>query len=82
MSLLWTKKAHKPKFLPKCQSENLNERGVGVEQIQEEAQKIFKEANVERMDVDRLRKKFAYEKLYEKIEKGRSRNYRWYPDDF
>ena len=63
-------KAHKPKFCPKCQSENLNERGVGVEQIEEETQKIFKEANVERMDVDSMRKKFAYEKLYEKIENG------------
>lgn len=63
-------RAHKPKFCPKCQSENLNERGVGVEQIEEETQKIFKEANVERMDVDSMRKKFAYEKLYEKIENG------------
>ena len=41
MSLLWTK-AHKPKFCPKCQSENLNERGVGVEQIEEETQKYSK----------------------------------------
>lgn len=63
-------KAQKPKFCPKCHSENLNTRGIGVEQIEEETQKIFKEANVERMDVDSMRKKFAYEKLYEKIENG------------
>lgn len=63
-------RAQKPKFCPKCHSENLNERGVGIEQIEEETQKIFKEANVERMDVDSMRKKFAYEKLYEKIENG------------
>lgn len=63
-------KAQKPKFCPKCHSENLNTRGIGIEQIEEETQKIFKEANVERMDVDSMRKKFAYEKLYEKIENG------------
>ncbi|GGP05967.1 primosomal protein N' [Cloacibacterium rupense] len=63
-------KAQKPKFCPKCHSENLNTRGIGVEQIEEETLKIFKEANVERMDVDSMRKKFAYEKLYEKIENG------------
>lgn len=63
-------KAQKPKFCPKCHSENLNTRGVGVQQIEEDTQKIFKEANVERMDVDSMRKRFAYEKLYEKIENG------------
>ena len=63
-------KAQKPKICPKCQSTNLNTRGIGIEQIEEETQKIFKEAQVERMDVDSMRKKFAYEKLYEKIESG------------
>lgn len=61
-------KANKPQVCPKCQSEQLNTRGIGIEQIEEETQKIFKEARVERMDVDSMRKKFAYEKLYEKIE--------------
>lgn len=61
-------RASKPKACPKCHSENLNERGVGVEQIHEEISKIFPENEVDRMDVDSMRKKFAYEKLYEKIE--------------
>ncbi|MCY0968045.1 replication restart helicase PriA [Chryseobacterium wangxinyae] len=61
-------RASKPKTCPKCHSENLNERGVGVEQIHEEISKIFPENEVDRMDVDSMRKKFAYEKLYEKIE--------------
>lgn len=61
-------KAEKPKVCPKCFSENLNTRGIGVEQIHEELSKIFPENDVERMDVDSMRKKFAYEKLYEKIE--------------
>ncbi|WP_326984550.1 primosomal protein N' [Chryseobacterium sp. MYb264] len=63
-------RASKPKTCPKCQSENLNERGVGVEQIHEEVVKLFPENEVDRMDVDSMRKKFAYEKLYEKIEEG------------
>lgn len=61
-------RAAKPKVCPKCYSENLNERGVGVEQIHEEVSKIFPDSEVDRMDVDSMRKKFAYEKLYEKIE--------------
>lgn len=61
-------RASKPKTCPKCYSENLNERGVGVEQIHEEVSKLFPDKEVDRMDVDSMRKKFAYEKLYEKIE--------------
>ena len=60
----------RPKTCPKCFSENLNTRGVGVEQIHEELTKIFPDAEVDRMDVDSMRRKFAYEKLYEKIEEG------------
>ncbi len=63
-------KATKPKTCPKCFSENLNTRGVGVEQIHEEISRIFPDAEVDRMDVDSMRKKFSYEKLYEKIEEG------------
>lgn len=63
-------RASKPKTCPKCYSENLNERGVGVEQIHEEVSKLFPDKEVDRMDLDSMRKKFAYEKLYEKIEEG------------
>lgn len=63
-------RASKPRTCPKCHSENLNERGVGVEQIHEEVSKLFPDHEVDRMDVDSMRKKFAYEKLYEKIEEG------------
>lgn len=63
-------KATKPNVCPKCHSENLNVRGVGVEQIHEELSKILPEVEIDRMDVDSMRKKFAYEKLYEKIEDG------------
>ncbi len=63
-------KASKPSTCPKCNSIHLSERGVGVEQIHEELTKLFPDADVDRMDVDSMRKKFAYEKLYEKIETG------------
>lgn len=63
-------KSAKPKVCPKCHSENLNERGVGVEQVHEEISRLFPDSEVDRMDVDSMRKKFAYEKLYEKIESG------------
>ncbi len=63
-------KANLPKICPKCHSENLNSRGVGIEQIYEEIQQIFPNNNIERMDIDSMRKKFAYEKLYEKIKNG------------
>lgn len=62
--------ASKPVHCPKCFSENLNERGVGVEQIYEEVKSLLPEAEVDRMDVDSMRKKFAYEKLYENLESG------------
>ncbi|MBN9336933.1 MAG: primosomal protein N' [Chryseobacterium sp.] len=60
----------KPTVCPSCHGENLNTRGVGVEQIEEETKNIFSDSEVDRMDVDSMRKKFAYEKLYEKLENG------------
>lgn len=63
-------RAAKPAFCPSCHGNNLNTRGIGVEQIEEELKNLFPEAVVDRMDVDAMRKKFAYEKLYEKLENG------------
>ena len=63
-------RAAKPTFCPSCHGNNLNSRGIGVEQIEEETKNIFPDSEVDRMDVDSMRKKFAYEKLYEKLENG------------
>ena len=63
-------RATKPTACPSCHGINLNTKGVGVEQIEEETINIFPDAEVDRMDVDAMRKKFAYEKLYEKLENG------------
>lgn len=65
-------RASKPIECPKCQSKNLNTKGIGVEQIHEELQKYFPEYTIDRMDIDSMRKKFAYERLYEKIENGQT----------
>lgn len=61
-------KASKPISCPSCKSENINDRGIGIEQIHEEVQKIFPSAQVDRMDIDSMKRKMAYEKLYESIE--------------
>ncbi len=61
-------RAARPVSCPKCQSPTLNAKGVGVERIFEELQKLMPDAEIDRMDVDAMRAKFAYEKLYEKIE--------------
>ncbi|MDL1913291.1 MAG: primosomal protein N' [Bergeyella sp.] len=60
-------KAAKPVKCPKCHSERLSEKGVGVEQIYDEIVALFPMAEVERMDADTMRAKFSYEKLYEKL---------------
>src|SRR5690606_20830504 len=65
-------KAAKPMKCPKCLSPNLNTKGVGVEQIHEQLQKIFPTAEIDRMDIDSMRRKFAYEKLYERIEENKT----------
>lgn len=61
-------RASKPIKCPRCQSDKINAKGVGVEQIHEELKFLLPDARIDRMDVDSMRKKFAYEKLYEKIE--------------
>ncbi len=63
-------RAAKPIACPKCHSTNLNEKGIGVEQIHEEVSKLFPNSEVDRMDVDSMRRKFAYEKLFEKMDSG------------
>jgi len=56
-----------PVKCPKCSSNEFNMKGIGVEQIYEETKTIFPTAEVDRMDADSMKTKFAYEKLYEKI---------------
>ncbi len=59
-----------PVSCPKCHSQNLSTKGVGVEQMHEQVEKLFPQYQSDRMDVDSMRKKFAYEKLFERIGQG------------
>ncbi len=60
-------KASKPIRCPKCTSESLSTRGIGIEQVYEELQSIFPSETILRMDADSLKRKNAYEDAYDKI---------------
>ena len=55
----------KPNRCVSCGSVELNTKGLGTEQIEDQIQEIFPDARIRRMDVDAMRGKFAYEKLIE-----------------
>lgn len=46
-----------------CGSVELDSKGFGTEQVQEEAQELFPEYKVSRMDLDTTRGKFGYDKI-------------------
>lgn len=46
-----------------CGSVDLDNKGFGTEQVQEEAQALFPEHTVSRMDLDTTRGKFGYDKI-------------------
>ncbi|APY12095.1 primosomal protein N' [Seonamhaeicola sp. S2-3] len=51
-----------------CGSPDLNSKGFGTEQIEEEAKTLFPEAKVARMDLDTTRGKYGYEKIITALE--------------
>lgn len=58
----------KPHKCYKCKSLELETKGIGTEQIEENLTQIFPSSAIERMDVDSMRKKFAFEKLIKSFE--------------
>ncbi|MGM5629991.1 primosomal protein N' [Apibacter raozihei] len=56
-----------PNRCPNCHSHSLETKGIGTQQIEEEIKILFPEARVARMDVDTMKKKHAYEILFEKM---------------
>lgn len=58
----------KPSKCSNCQSSELTTKGIGTEQIELQLASIFPKAKIARMDVDAMRKKYAYEKLIEAFE--------------
>lgn len=57
-----------PKVCPSCHSESINIKGMGIQQLEEEVVRLFPQARVGRMDFDSMRRKFAYEKFFEKVD--------------
>ncbi|NNF81220.1 MAG: primosomal protein N' [Flavobacteriaceae bacterium] len=51
-----------------CGSPELDSKGFGTEQIEEEAKVLFPEAKVARMDLDTTRGKYSYNRLINKLE--------------
>ncbi|TWP22951.1 primosomal protein N' [Apibacter muscae] len=56
-----------PQTCPSCHSHSLETKGIGTQQIEEEIIHLFPEARVARMDVDTMKRKHAYEILFEKM---------------
>ena len=58
----------RPSKCPNCQSPELTTKGIGTEQIEAQLGTIFPKAKIARMDVDAMRRKYAYEKTIEAFE--------------
>ncbi|WP_289644694.1 replication restart helicase PriA [Maribacter aestuarii] len=58
-----------PESCQACGSPDLDTKGFGTEQIEEEVRKLFPEAKVGRMDLDTTRGKHAYEKIITAFER-------------
>ncbi len=57
-----------PKTCSACGSPDLDTKGFGTEQIEQEVKQLFPEHNVARMDLDTTRGKYGYEKIITALE--------------
>lgn len=57
----------KSKHCKICNSTDSSTKGIGTQLIEEQLFDFFKEMKIERMDLDTMRKKDAYEKLFERL---------------
>ncbi len=55
----------KPHQCSACGSMELDFKGIGTQQIQEQAQHLFPDNIIERMDTDNMKRKGAFDKLFE-----------------
>lgn len=53
-----------------CGSVEIDSKGFGTEQVEQEARALFPEHNVARMDLDTTRGKYGYEKIITALEQG------------
>lgn len=59
-----------PKTCDACGSVELDSKGFGTEQVEQEAQVLFPDHKVGRMDLDTTRGKYGYEKIITALEQG------------
>ena len=59
-----------PKTCDACGSVELDSKGFGTEQVEQEAKLLFPDHNVARMDLDTTRGKYGYEKIITALEQG------------
>jgi len=53
-----------------CKSVEIDSKGFGTEQVEQEAKLLFPDHNVARMDLDTTRGKYGYEKIITALEQG------------
>ena len=54
---------YKPTICPECKGKDISSYGLGTEKIEEEINKLFKDAKTVRMDIDTTRRKGSHEKI-------------------
>jgi primosomal protein N' (replication factor Y) len=59
-----------PKTCDACGGVELDSKGFGTEQVEQEAELLFPDHNVGRMDLDTTRGKYGYEKIITALEQG------------
>ncbi|MDG5492330.1 primosomal protein N' [Psychroserpens sp. SPM9] len=59
-----------PKTCDACGSVELDSKGFGTEQVEQEVKALFPDYNVARMDLDTTRGKYGYEKIITALEQG------------
>lgn len=61
-----------PRFCPECGSEYIKKFGIGTEKLEEEVNKYFPEAEVDRMDIDTTTQKGAHRKILNRLENNKT----------
>jgi primosomal protein N' (replication factor Y) len=62
---------HLPGQCPECGSHELFLKGFGTEKIEEELRLLFPDYNIQRMDLDTTRSRYAYQRIINDFEQGR-----------
>lgn len=59
-----------PKICPECNSKYIKHMGIGTQRVEIETRKLFKDANIARIDADTMSRKGSYKKAYDKMKSG------------